>query len=273
MCVSVRTSLVRSAVLAPYVLISIGLASTPASAGRAMSDLTRVSANPQAGNRLPLETPFWDEAGNSRTLGEAIGGVPAVVTFVDYECKNMCSAILALTANALANLTLTPGLDFRFVAIGLDPEVRVRVALELKSVIIDPNSPLSSQARFLTGDASSIERTAAAVGYRYSKDVENHQFAHAAALMTVSSNGVVTRVFNATNVTSEMLRDALVEARHAQGRSISAFEPVRLLCYGLESLHGLYTREIWIALRAGATLILVAMVAGALLLVRRRARA
>lgn len=259
------------AMLARFVLISVSLAASPASAGRAISDLARVSADPRPGDRLPLETIFWDETGNVETLAQAIGGLPTVVTFVDYACKNMCSAILTLTAAALTNSALLPGTDFKMIAIGLDPKLDTNVARDVKSAIIEPSSLLSSQTHFLTGDASSIAKAAAAVGYRFSEDVENRQFAHAAALLVVSGNGAVSSVLNATNVSGAALRQALIDARHARGGTISAFAPVGLLCYGLDPTHGRYTREIWIALRAGAAILVVALLGGVLFLARRQA--
>lgn len=267
-------SLARTSLLCLSVL-ACGLASRPvpwgavAWAGQSLSDLEKVSAKPSPADRLPLAAPFFDEDGKSQTLARAFDGRPAVLLFVDYGCKNMCGAMLALTSRALAVSALDPGQDYRMIAIGLDPNQGVAAARELKESLIDPGAPLFAATQFLTGTESSIAAAAAAVHYRYSKDAEHGQFAHAAAVLVVTDKGRVTRVIPATAVTGETLRSALIGAR--RGIFSPILDAVRLLCYGYSPNHGLYNKAILATLRAEGAIALLLLAAGILFLVRRAA--
>lgn len=267
-------SLARTSLLCLSIL-AWGLAPCPDSwgavawAGQSLSDLEKLSAKPRPDDRLPLAAHFLDEDGNSETLAHAFDGRPAVLLFVDYGCKNMCGAMLALTSRALAMSALDPGRDYRMIAIGLDPNQGAAAARDLKESLIDPGAPLFAATQFLTGPESSIAAVAASVHYLYSKDAEHSQFAHAAAVLVVTDKGRVTRIIPATAVTGETLRRALIEAR--RGILSPILDAVGLLCYGYGPSHGLYNKMILATLRVGGAIALLLLAVGILVLVRRTA--
>lgn len=247
-------------------LLFVGLTDS-ASAGRSLSDLAEVFAGPDAGARLAVATRFTNEKGGTETLAQALDGRLAVLIFVDYACRNMCSALLMITNRALVESGLDPRTDYSLVAIGLDPALDVAVARELKMAVIDP--PLATSTHFLTGDAQAIATVTASVGYRYSADAANRQFAHAAAALVVSPDGVLRAAISGPTVTADRLRREL-SAAHG-GKAVSAFEPIRLLCYGLTPSRGLYNNFVIVALRAGAILAFTLLAGGLFVLHRRGA--
>ena len=84
------------------------------------------------GAALPPALRFTDDTGAERTLGEAMDGKPAVLVFADYTCGNLCGPILAFAAAGLEKTGLSPGKDFRLIAIGLDPKDSLADAREMK---------------------------------------------------------------------------------------------------------------------------------------------
>lgn len=238
----------RVALVASCCLSLTSLTPFPVCAGESLSDLAKVSARPEAGSRLPLDAVFIDQLGNFKNLGQALDRRPAVLMFVDYACTNMCSAIVALTSSALTRSGLVPGDDFGLLAIGLAPNLSFDAAREFKDGVIDPSSRLSVATQFLTGDASAIKNATGAVGYHYSADVENAQFAHAAALFVVSGDGKVTRTIAVAKLDGDVLRQALVEAH--QGIGESTFRAINLLCYGYAPSHGAANSLVWLILKA-----------------------
>ncbi len=256
--------------LALVALLSfMGLTALPVCAGETLSDLAKVSARPNSESRLPLATTFTDQFGNSKELGQALDKKPAVLLFVDYACRNMCSAMVLLASNALANSGLVPGDEFGLLAIGLAPDVRVVAAREFKDSVIDPGSPLSAATQFFTGDAAAIKKVTDAVGYHYSRDGENAQFAHAATLFVISGEGKVMRAIPAANVDSDSLHEALVGAQHGAGDS--SFNPINLLCYGYAASHGGANRPVRLILETASAAMLIFM-AGIIFRLARRAR-
>jgi protein SCO1 len=253
--------------LACGLLSSLETIAPSAHAGQTASELANVSAEPAKGSRLPIETVFTNEQGDPETLSQALGARPAVLLFVDYRCKNMCSAILALTTSALENSGLVPKSDFGLLAIGLAPNYAISEMREFKDAVIGDASSLSAATHFLTSDAAGIAKTAASAGYRYRYDAENRQFAHPAMVLIVSGDGRVSGALPATRASGDALRLALLEARRPS--EMTSLEAIRLLCYGYSPSHGLLTGAIWLALRISAAATALLLVAGILLLHRR----
>ena len=96
--------------------------SAPATAGLTAQQLSNVGVRPPPDARLPLDAPLTDLEGRSTTLGYAIADRPAMVIFVDYDCPQLCSPIVALAGRALGASGLKPGTDYRLIIIGFNPQ-------------------------------------------------------------------------------------------------------------------------------------------------------
>src|SRR5262249_32578793 len=59
--------------------------------------------------RLPLDTPFFDERGQTVRLGQYFGSRPVVLAFVYYTCPMLCMQVLNATASTLDVLPLDAG--------------------------------------------------------------------------------------------------------------------------------------------------------------------
>jgi protein SCO1/2 len=238
----------------------------PAGASLTEADLAKVGIDTPENARLPANIVFVNANGQHETLGDALGGKPALFVFADYTCHTLCGPAISMAAAALTKAGLRPGADFRFVALGLDPKDPPSTAAEMKRNQID-DSALFNAATFLSGSQGAVDTITKAVGYRYTYHRENDQFAHPTAAFAVTPDGRIARVLKEVGLSPETVRLALVDA--SSGRIGSFGDHLRLLCYGFDPAKGIYTATIvrWLQIGSGVTL---AFAAGAIALMVRR---
>ncbi len=226
-----------------------------ARAGVTQAALDDLAVEPRPEAALPPGLRFLDEDAQPRTLGDILAGKPAVVVFADYTCRTLCGPILTFVSAGLERSALAAGADYKLVVIGLDPRDDLQSARAMKAARIGSATPLAAATVMLNGDEAAIAAVAAALGYRYAYDPEHDQFAHPAAAFVVTPVGRVSRVLSALGLDGADLRLALVEA--GEGRVGSLGDRLRLLCYGFDAVHGVYTEAItmWLELAAIVTVL------------------
>jgi protein SCO1 len=236
-----------------------------ARAGLAPAELAQVAASPPPDARVDLTLAAPDSSGARRTVGGILGGRPGFVTFVDYTCTTLCGTSLALLGAALERSTLAPS-SYRVVVMGLDPKDPPESADAMAARDIPER--LRPAAVFLLPDRETVARAAAMLGFRYAYDPASDQFAHPAAVYAIGPDGSVRAVLSPFALTAGDIESALAGSRGA-----SLYERVRLLCYGLDRLHGVYTARVAAILRIAAVLTVVLLASMLLLLARRGRRA
>jgi protein SCO1 len=240
-----------------------------AQAGVTAEQLNGVFVDAKPNAALPLQLQFTDESGKAASLGEVIGGRPAVLIFSDYTCSNLCGPILAFAAGALEKSGLTPSRDFRLVAVGLDPHDSFADMRQMRISRIGDGTPLAQATTMLTGSAEVIRAATAAAGYHYVYDREQRQFAHPAVAYVVTPQGHIARVLSGLGLNAADLRLALVDA--GGGRVGNFADHIRLLCYGFDPATGIFSASI-MRLLIAACLVTVVILAGALSLLAWRTR-
>jgi protein SCO1 len=186
----------------------LALAST-AAAGKAPD------ISPPPGARLPLDLVFQDEVGKSATIAQALNGHPAVVVFADWTCNALCGTTLGQAAMVLRETHLVPGRDYVFLAIGMDARNSPRDAATMKAVHLSDAPLLSAASHFLTGDVAATHKAMANVGFHAIYLPDQDQFAHPAALLVVSANGLLERVMPSFMLEPSELRAALAKPPEA----------------------------------------------------------
>lgn len=240
--------------------------SASATAGLTAQQLSNVGVRPPPDARLPLDAPLTDLKGRSMTLGEAIADRPAMVIFVDYDCPQLCSPIVALAGKALGASGLKAGTDYRLVIIGFNPKATAADGERMIAGQIGWASPVGRATTGFTASPSAIAKLTAAVGFYYAYDPTLKRFAHPAALLVVTRDGRLSRVLAGLAITGADARLALVAAG---GGTIGTFvDQARLLCYGFSASVGFYVDRVRILLAAGGVTTLLAVAAGLLMLVR-----
>jgi protein SCO1/2 len=257
----------------PALVASITALASPTLANFTSAQLSGITAAPPPDAALPPDLAFRDETGRLLTIGNVIGGVPALVVFADYTCRTLCGPILDFTAAGLAKTGLQPGRDFRLLVIGLDPEDGLDAARTMRAQHIGADNPIAAAAVLLTGGEAAIHAATAALGLRYAYDAEHDQYAHPAAVYVLDPAGHVRRVLSPLGLDGGDLRLAIVDA--GRGMVGTLADRIHLLCYGYDPAKGIYTERITtaLALAAGATLILLLSGIGAMVARERRSAA
>jgi protein SCO1 len=250
------------------IVFALLLAGSQAKAGLSPRLIGDVSVDARPGAPLPLSLRFMDDRGAPHTLGEVLGGRPAVLVFADYTCRTLCGPILEFAVNGLEHSGLKPGTDYGLVVIGVDPKDGLAAARSMRSAHLD-GSPVTAATTMLIGEDAAVRILTQAAGYHYAYDAEHDQFAHPAAAYVISPEGRIARVLSGIGLDGNDLRLALVDA--GEGRIGTFIDHVRLLCYGFDPAQGIYTSAIegWLMAAAAAT---VAILAGWLGFLMRHAR-
>ena len=241
----------------------------PAVAGLTAEQLADVGVTPPADATLPLDARLTDLDGHATTLGDAIGGRPAVVNFVDYLCTQLCSPILGVVGRALGESGLEAGTDYRLVVIGFNPKASAADGKRMVGGQIGSSTPVGRATTALVASENVAARLTSAVGFHYAYDAALGRFAHPAALLVVTRDGKLSRVLSGLAITGSNVRLALVEA--GKGTIGAIADQIRLLCYGFSASIGFCSDRIRVLLAAAGVGTLVLVGAGLFALVRMSA--
>jgi len=201
--------------LLPLVFVVLRIASAPA---RAQSGLPPVLADVRIDQRLgeavPLDLAFKDERGEDVRLGRYFGAKPVLLMLVYYQCPMLCTEILSGTLRALRVLPFDVGREFEVVTVSFDPDETPEMAALKKDYALSRYGREGAAAgwHFLTGSEPSIRALTDAVGFRYTRDPETGQFAHASGVIVLTPAGKLSRYFYGIEYSPKDLRLGLVEA-------------------------------------------------------------
>jgi protein SCO1/2 len=171
--------------------------------------------------------------------------------------------------DVLGKTGLVPGEDFNVRVLGLDPKDSAADATAMKAAQIGTSGALAVHTNMLRGAAADIARITEVFGFKSIYDPALDQFAHPAAVFTVTADGRVSHALSGLALDPADMRLAIVEA--GDGRIGNVVDQVRLLCYGFDPSHGFYNLAIGRALSIGGG-VTVALLAGFLGFMFRRER-
>ena len=224
---------------------------------------------------IPLDLPWWDEAGQPVFLRDYFGSKPVILTLVYYDCPNLCTLVLDGLLKTLRVLSLTVGKDFHVLTVSINPTNPPSLAAVRHGHYIRAygRAGVADGWHFLTGQPESIQRLTQAVGLRYTYDAAQGEFAHAAGIMVLTPQGQLARYFYGVEYAPRDVRLALVEA--AASKIGSPIDQLLLLCYHYDPQSGTYSLAILRLLRlAGvATVVALGTCLGVMLQRERRKRA
>lgn len=259
----------------PLMLLLAALAALAAAAQAEtpFAPFDAAAIDPRPGAPVPMDLHFIDQNGAEMTLGDAMGGKPALLAPVYYECPNICLGTLSGLFAALANAGLKPGEDYRVVAISIDPREGPRQASAALAEALErfPAAEGSAAFSFLTGGEAAIAALAETIGFRYAYDAEAAQYAHAAGVLAVAADGRQGRWLYGVAPEPTDLKLALVEA--GDGRVGALTDRLLLLCYHYDPKTGRYGSLVGILLKAlgGLTILLIGGLVGRALWRERQA--
>ena len=259
----------RHALAVPTALAAATLLAGPPALALTRAELKDVGFHLRPGAALPKAAVLHGPRGDL-TLGEALAGKPALMTFTDYRCESLCGVILDQLAGTLPKVPLAMGKDYNVISVALSGTQTQADAATFRDAHT-AGSALRDAALFLTNDPAALAAMKASVGLVAPFDAEHEQFAHPAGLMLVDAEGKVQRILSPFAMNPLDLKLALTESGAAPA---SLTSHLLLLCYGFDPAAGVYTLRIErvMAVAAAATVALIVAGVGTLLLVERRRR-
>jgi len=233
--------------------------------------LKELNFEQRMGNKVPLDIPFTNAAGERVTLGSLASDKPILLNMVYYECPMLCTLVLNGVLKALRVTSLNVYEDFDIVTISINPHETPQIAKEKKGYYVRKyNRPNADKGwHFLTGSQESIDAVAEAIGFTYVYEESTKQYAHAAGTVFLTPDGVISRYLFGIEYAPRDIRLALVEA--SENKIGNPIDRLLLYCFQYDPEEGKYGLLVMNVLRL-AGLFTVLLLAGALLIMLRRER-
>ncbi len=184
------------------------------------------------GQQLPLDLTFTAEDGQPVQLKSLFHqNRPVILVLAYYECPMLCTLVLNGLQEALPKVDLEPGVDYDIITVSIDHEETAEMAAAKRDRYL---ATLGKEAppdawRFLVGEKEAIRELADSVGFRFTYDAENDQYAHAAVLHLVTPGGRLSRYLYGIKFDPRDIRLGLLEA--SQGEIGSFVDRILLYCY------------------------------------------
>jgi len=194
------------------------------------------------GDSLPIDQ-IWliDENGDSSSIRDLLlPGKPAILNMGYFDCPKLCGLVTNALLAGMQQTAWAPGNEYQVLTISLDPSEKYDLAAEKKSNYLKRfNRPGAEDGwRFLTGTAANVEALSKATGFGFVWDESSEQYIHAAAIVVISPDGVITRYLYGVSYPEIQLRNALFEA--ADGKVGSTLDRLVLYCFDYDPLSNSY---------------------------------
>ena len=228
------------------------------------SQLEDVGVEERLGEQIPLDLTFANAKGDSIKLEELFAnGKPVLLNPVYYECPQLCSMIKEAIFKGVKDLKWSPGKEYNIVTFSFDPSEQTALAAENRERFLNKldREGAAEGWHFLTGNKENIDKLTESVGFN-KKRLQDGQYAHGAAIMFISPDGVITRYLYGLKFDEFNLRNALYDA--ADGNIGSAAEQVLLYCYQYDADSNTYVPVAWRIMQIGgfATMLILGIFLG-----------
>ncbi len=202
--------------------------------------LDEVGFDQALGAQLPVGATFREASSTRVQLRDVLDSKPALLVPGYYSCMNLCGAVRAGVAKAVAASGLTPGKDFNVVLVSIDPSdtPNTAAATQHHEAIAHPDADVA-RWHYLTGTDVAVRSVMHRIGFRYFYDARNRQYDHDAGIVLLSPQGTVTQYLFGVQFAPETLRLALVNASH--GRIGNLVDHFLLLCCNYDPSTGRYS--------------------------------
>jgi protein SCO1 len=182
-----------------------------------------------------------DEMGDSSTVRDLmLPGKPAILNMGYFDCPKLCGLVTNALLAGMQRTTWTPGFEYQVLTISLDPSETHVLAAEKKTNYLAKFDRQGAENgwRFLTGNAANLKALSDATGFGFVWDESSEQYIHAAAIIVISPDGVITRYLYGVSYPEIQLRNALYEA--ADGKVGSTIDKLVLYCFDYDPLSNSY---------------------------------
>lgn len=252
-----RTHIVLSALVVAGLATSLSAQAVDAVTGA----LKHAGISERIGESVDLTTRFVDESGQTVEFGDYFDGKrPVALTFVYHECPMLCSMVLDGLSAAMREIEWRPGEEYRAVTVSISPTETPELASTRKERYVERlGEPSVDEGwAFLTGQEDDIAALTASAGFEFERNADTGEYGHAAVVVLLSPDGVVTRYLYGVSFTPFNLRAGLIEA--SEGRVGDLADRLIMFCFQYDPVEGSYVPHAWLAMRLAGGLTLVLLV-------------
>ena len=172
-----------------------------------------VGLTPRLGEQIPLDLVFTNSYNDTVTLGEYfLKDRPVVLTFVYHTCPMLCSVLLDGVTRSLDDVPWAPGDGYEMVTVSFSPEDIPERAAEQRARYLRQLDDEDAEWHFLTGSEDAIQALTQATGFMFKWVEDQGEYAHPAAVIVLSDEGIITRYLPDLMPRGRDLRAAIVEA-------------------------------------------------------------
>lgn len=219
------------------------------------------------------ELTFTDERGYPFKLKQLFPGQQPVVLMLGYyQCPAMCGQVLQAAFEALSDVDLQPGTDYRILSVSIDPAETVETAKNRKQNFLHRLHKTGGEDawRVLVGEAAASKKLADSVGFNFYWSEQTNQFAHPPSLIFLTPEGKVSRILVNTAFEPGDVRLALVEA--SEGKLGTFWDQVRLNCLTFDARTNSYSLTAMTIMRVGGAVTVVVLALMIWVMLRRERR-
>ncbi len=221
-------------------------------------NLQNVGIEEHLGDKVPLDLTFATSEGDSVTLAELMeGDKPVLLNPVYYECPMLCTMVTDAVFAGVKEVKWNPGREYIIITFSIDPEEDHKLAAATKAPLLEKLNRRHAEEGwyFLTGKEEAIRPLAQAIGFNYEKIDRTGEYAHSAAIMFLSPEGVITRYLYGIGFNENNIRSALYEA--ADGKIGSTIDKLILYCYQYDPDSQSYVPIAWRVMKLGGIVTLL----------------
>lgn len=216
------------------------------------------------GDTIPMNIWFLNENSDTVTLGELIK-MPTILSFVYFDCPNLCSPLMDGIAEMISKLDLTLGKDFQIITISFNTKDTPEKAREKKINFVQKISKENQKYWiYLTGTQENITAITESIGYKYK--AQGLDFAHASAIYILSPQGKITRYLYGLSFLPFDVKMAIIEAQ--KGIARPTINRILEYCFAYNPSSHTYTLQVTRII--GSIIIFIALIVFISLLVMKR---
>ncbi len=229
------------------------------------------------GARVPTDIALVDDRGYPVQLKQFFPGeMPVILNLGYFGCPGLCGLITNGMVDALGQIALEPGKDFRILTVSVHPAENAEMAKAKKQAYLPHyrRQGTSEAWYFLTGEPEQTRRLASSVGFRFRWLADDNRIDHPPTLVFLAPDGTVTRYLEGPNFSASDMRLAIVEASAGEvGNFVGNFwDRLKLSCLTFDPRTGRYTMTAFTIMRIGGGLTLFVLTGMIIFLVRRERR-
>lgn len=211
-----------------------------------------VGIDEHLGETIPLDLKFANSSGDSVTIGSLMeDGKPVLLNPVYYNCPMLCSMVINAVYDGVNDVKWNPGNQFNIITFSINPDEDYKLAATVKDSIMQRFDRKGAEDgwHFLSGNGEAIQELTDAIGFKYQKLQQKQEYAHSAAVMFLSPQGVITRYLYGIKYNEFDIRNGLYEA--ADGEIGSTADRVLLYCYVYDADSNSYVPVAWRIMQIG----------------------